>query len=334
LNFKGRPLITGRLRTGPGQHLPLVAVSIILICCILSAGCIKEGRYYVQDSSIRADRVTASYVTLNVTSTIQNSGGVGSGPLDVRLRAFSADSRLLEAETVTTVPAIGWGASREVSQAVTLPREGSYRLVVAVNPDSTYRGQSEIQVNNLDRLVPDIQQSGLVIDGLDFIVRDTSGNAATIQTDVYVANGGRTGSGPVIVEVKAKELNAGLTADKQQVTLENIDPEKMMMASVPVRVPDQYNYLIEVLIWRDGAVVKRGEGIVRLRPETVVSNDTKIITNRVETAKFVVGQDQMAVSPYSGGIPVTKSPGFGSFAAISSLAALGGLFIIVKRRRI
>lgn len=332
MNFKGRPLTTTRRRSGAGRLLPLVAVSIVLVCCILGAGCLKEGRYSVQDMNIRADQVTASYATLNVTSTIANYNGVASGPLDVRLQAFSTDSRLLVTETVTSVPPPGWGAVREVSQAVTLPREGSYRLVVAVNPDSMYRGQSEIQVNNLDRLVPDIQKSDLVIDGLDFIVKGTSGSTATIQVDVYVANGGRTGSGPVIVEVKAKELNAGLTADKQQATLENVGPEKMTVVSVPVQVPDQYNYLFEVLIWRDGAVIRRGEGIVQLRPETVVGTDTKIITNKVETEKFAVGADQMAASPYSGGIPVTQSPGFGSLAAIGSMAALGVLFIIRKRR--
>ena len=233
---------------------------------------------------------------------------------------------------MTSVPAPGWGTVREVSQAVTLPREGSYRLVVAVNPDSMYHGQSEIQVNNLDRLVPDIQQSDLVIDGLDFIVKGTNGGTAMIQADVYVANGGRTASGPVIVEVKAKELNAGLTADKQQASVETIDPGKMKVVSVPVQVPDQYNYNIEVLIWRDGTVVKRGEGIVRLRPETLVSGDTKIVTNKVETSKFVVGDNQMAPSPYTGAIPVTKSPGFGLIVTIAGVTGLGVLFIMNKRR--
>jgi hypothetical protein len=322
------------MRTGAGRLLPLVAVSMVLVCCVLCAGCLKEGRYSVQDMNIKADQVTASYATLNVTSTIYNFNGMPSGPMDVRLQVFSTDSRLLVTETVTSVPAPGWGAVREVSQAVTLPREGSYRLVVAVNPDSTYRGQSEIVVNNLGRLVPDIQKSDLVIDGIDFIVKETGAGTATIQADVYVANGGRTGSGPVIVEVKAKELNAGLTADKQQATLENVDPEKIRLVSVPVRVPDQYNYLIEVLIWRDGAVIRRGEGVVRLRPETVIGTDTKIITNKVETEKFAVGVDQMAASPYQGGAPLpTRSPGFGPVAALCSIAALGGLAIIRIRRR-
>jgi len=325
-------LIPDRTRAGAGRFVPLAAISLLLMCCILSAGCLKEGTYSVQDMTIRADQVTASYATLNVTSTIYNSRGVASGPLDVRLRAYGTDSRMLVAETVTSVPAPGWGTVREVSQAVTLPREGSYRLVVAVNPDSMYRGQSEIQVNNLERLVPDIQQSDLVIDGLDFIVRGTNGGTATIQADVYVANGGRTGSGPVIVEVKAKELNAGLTADKQQASVETIDPGKMRVVSVPVQVPDQYNYNIEVLIWRDGTVVRRGEGIVRLRPETLVSGDTKIVTNKVETSKFVVGDNQMAPSPYSGAIPTTKSPGFSFVVTIAGVTGLGVLFIMNKRR--
>lgn len=321
------------LTPGAGRYFPLVVLAILLACCVMGAGCLKEGRYSVQDMNIRADRVTASFVTLNVTSTIQNTGGVGSGPVVVRLQAFSGSSRLLETETTTTVPGIGWGETRTVSQAVTLPRDGSYRLVVTVDPDTRYAGQAEIQVSGLERLVPDVQQSGLTIDCMDFIVKGTGSGTATIQADVYVANGGRSESGPVIVEVKAKELNAGLTADKQQATLESIAPEKMRVASVPVKVPDQYNYRIEVLLWRDGAVVKRGEGIVRLRPETLLGNDSRIVTNNIETSKFVVSDDRMVASPY-GGIPAaTKSPGFGLVPAIGGIAALAGLLIVTKGRR-
>lgn len=317
------------MRPDTKLFLHFIAVILLLVCCTAGAGCLKEGRLAVQDMIIKADQITASYVTLNVTSAIQNTGGVASEPLEVRLQAFNTESRLLETETVTTIPGIDWGGTKAVSQSITLPRSGSYRLIVTVFRNDRFKGQGEIQVSNLEQLVPDTQQSGLIIDDMDFIVKNVAGGLATIQTDVYVANGGKTPSGPIIVEVKATELNAGLTADKQQAALDNIDPEKMKVASVPVAVPDQYNYIVETLIWRDGTVVKRSQGIVRLRPEILISNDTKIVTSNIETSKFVASDNRMATSPYN--VPVTKSPGFDTPAALGMLGAVGGYLIIMRR---
>ena len=192
-------------------------------------------------------------------------------------------------------------------------------------------GEGEIRVSNLDQLVPDTQQSGLIIDETDFIVKDVAAGTATIRTDVYVANGGLVSSGPVTVEVKAKELDAGLTADKQQTTLDNIDPEKITVASVPVKVPDQYNYRMEIVIWRNGTIVKRGDGIVQLRPVILNGTSTGAATAGIETSKFIVGDNQMARSPVSTP-PWTKSPGFDLPAAMAALGAAGGFFMISRRR--
>lgn len=298
----------------------VLIVFLTLAGFALTAGCLKQGRLAVEDMNIQAEGVTTSAVTLNVSSSLRNTGGVAGSPFDLRLRAFNTESGFLEAEQTTQVPGIEWGGGRLISQNIVLPRKGSYRLVEAIYLGSTLSGQGEVTVNNLEQLTPDTQQSGLIIEDMDFIVRKVSGDSAVIQADIYVANGGGVSSGLVTIEVKAKEMDAHLTADKQEARIENIDPEKIGIGSATLTVPDQYNYQVQALIWRNGTIVRRGEGIVQLRPGILVSNGSEILSTKIDTSKFVADGARMTQSPYPYS---TKAPGFGGVLAILALIGIG-----------
>jgi hypothetical protein len=312
------------------RHLTAILAITLLAVCLLTAGCLREGYISVKDMDIQAEHVTASYVTMNVTTHLQNAGGAGDRDLDLRLNAFNTDSGLLEAEQATTVPGIGWGETRAVSQTLVLPREGSYTLVATAYRGNKNLGNHQITIRNLDQLVPDTQKSDLVIEEMDFIVKSVNGGSAVIQADIYVANGGSSPSGPVLVEAKAKEMDARLTADKQQVTIANIDPEKIGVASIQLTVPDQYNYVVDALIWRNGSIVKRGEDTVQLRPGKLISNNSQLTTVKIDTSRFVVGEGQMTSSPYA--MSTMKSPGFSLPLVLMSLA-IAGICAIRWRRR-
>jgi hypothetical protein len=203
--------------------------------------------------------------------------------------------------------------------------------VTTVYRGDLFRGQGEITVNNLEQLTPDIQQSGLIIEDMDFIVKKVTGSSAVIQTDIYVANGGKGSSGPIRIEVKAKEMDAHLTADKQQTEIPAIDPEKIGVGSVSLTVPDQYYYVVEALIWRNGSIVKRGEGVVQLRPGVLVSNGSQIVGVKIDTSKFIAREGQMATSPNSAPY-ATKSPGFAAEISLLSLAAIGAITILSRKQ--
>ena len=152
---------------------------------------------------------------------------------------------------------------------------------------------------------------------------------ATIQTDIYFTNDNRVPSGAFDIEVKAKEEDAGLLADKQRARVESIQPDATRVSSVSLSVPDQYNYVVEVIVWKNETIVKRGEGNVRLRPGMLVKNDTQFVTKKIETSQFV------GESGYASAIPapyVTKSPGFGAPLVLAALAALAVLVHLRRRQ--
>lgn len=316
-------------KTTTHTMLPFVLL-ICLAVLVFSAGCLKESSVAVTDITVGADKVTGAEVTLNVTTEIQNIRGVSTGISRIQLKAYDTTSGLVIAEQASDAGFLGIGGSGAVTQNLTLPRAGSYRLVSTVFENGQRKGQGEKTVYNLERLTPDVQETGLSITDIDFLVRKVAGDKATIQTDIYFTNDNRVPSGAFEIEVKAKEEDAKLLADKQRAHIESIQPDATRVSSVSLTVPDQYNYVVEVLVWKNDTIVKRGEGYVRLRPGMMVKNDTQFVTKKIETSKFIGEEGYWAGSS---GIPVTKSPGFGAPLVLTALATLAVLVHIRRRRQ-
>jgi len=309
----------------------LIFILLCLGILIISAGCLKESSVAVTGITVGAQKVTGAEVTLNVTSDIQNTYGVSSGIARVQLRAYDTESGLVVAERFDDAGFLGVRGSGSVSQTIDLPRKGSYRLVSSVYENGQRKGTGEITVYNLERLTPDIQETGLSISDIDFLVKKVAGERAEIQTDIYFTNDNRAPSGTFDVEVKAKEEDAKLLADKQKTHVESIQPDATRVSSVTLSVPDQYNYVVEVLVWKNDTIVKRGEGNVRLRPGTQVAKDTLFVTKQIETSKFVQNSGSSPVSP----VPqpyATKSPGFSPPLVIIALGALVMLAYVRRRQ--
>jgi hypothetical protein len=313
-------------------HTALPGLLFFLMVLALSAGCLKDSSVAVTAITVGAQKVTGSEVTLNVTSEIQNTYGVSSGIARVQLRAYDTGSGLVVAEQTSDAGFLGIRGSGSVSQTIVLPRKGSFRLVSTVFENGQRKGQGELTVYNLERLTPDIQETGLAITDIDFLVRKVAGDRATIQTDIYFTNNNRAASGPFEIEVKAKEEDAKLLADKQRASVESIQPDATRVSSVTLSVPDQYNYVVEVLVWKNETIILRGEGNVRLRPGVQVAKDTQFVTNQIETSKFV--QESAEPAGYASAIPqpyaTMKSPGF---SAPLVLAALGSVGVLASMRR-
>ncbi len=308
------------------------ALPVVLLLCltvlVLSAGCLRESGVTVSSITVGAQSVTGADVTLNVTTDVQNTYGVSSGISRVQLRAYDTGSGLVVAEQTGDAGYLGIRGSGSISQTLVLPRKGSYRLVSTVFENGQRKGQGEITAYNLERLTPDNQETGLAISDIDFLVKKVSGDRVDIQTDVYFTNDNRAASGPFEIEVKAKEEDARLLADKQRASVESIRPDATRVSSVTLSVPDQYNYVVEVLVWKNETIVKRGEGNVRLRPGMQVDRNTQFVTKQIETSKFVQDSGPAGMSP----VPYTtmKAPGF---AAPLGLVALGSLAVLVHLRR-
>ncbi|MFA0821747.1 MAG: PGF-CTERM sorting domain-containing protein [Methanomethylovorans sp.] len=310
-------------------------VIFLLTLVSLSSGCIKnfekESNIIITDTELSADKVTSSFVDINVTTYILHTSGVQKNDTSLQLKVFDSNTDFLKSRKVIEVGPIKEGETSSVSQSIRLPREGTYRVEFVLSDGNKTKSTAEIYLSGLERLKTDVQEIGIGIDSIDFLVRKVVGNNVVIESDVYLTNSGSNVSQDYKMLVKAREMDARLIADKVWTTTGLIGPEETVVRSVNLTVPDNYNYVVEVLVWKDNVLVKRGEDYVQLNPQKVIDKNKTVESKDIVTSDFVVEETPTEApsgeTPYEE--PEMGTPGFGSGLAIISLIAA---FIIFRRR--
>lgn len=303
-----------------------VALLLILFLTVVSfSGCLKEGELSVSTMDVSAERITSSSATINVTTYIENDKGGDSSNVSLLLKATDKDSGLLQLQERRFIGKVKKGSTAIVSQQVVLPRKGSYELEVTLFEGDVKKARGWKTISNLDSLLPNIKSSGIDIPEIDFIVRNTTGSRVIIQSDILFSNEGRQRTPGYKVQVKAKEQDADLIADKGWIDLGGIAPDTTIVKSINLTVPDQYNYIVQVLIWNNATIIKRGEGQVLLRPGEKLAEGEHVETRNIKTSDFVTSAPaKNAVAP-SPGFGNKMAPGFDIIQGFLSISCI--LFI-------
>jgi hypothetical protein len=309
------------------------ALIFLLALATFGSGCVKnfeeESYLYITDTELSADKVTSSFVDLNVTTYIFHERGVQKSNTSLELKVFDRSTGLLKLRKTVDVGSIKEGETSSISQSIRLPKEGQYRIESVIYEGNKTKHTSEVQLSGLEGLKTDVQEIGIGIDSMDFLVKKVVGNNVVIENDIYLTNAGSNMSQDYKMLVKAREIDARLIADKVWTTTGMISPEETIVRSVNLTVPDNYNYVVEVIIWKDNTIVKRGEDYVQLNPEKVIDKDKTVESKDVTTSDFVVEETPTETPAYEVPYEETQTPGFGSGLAIISLIAV----LIMFRRR-
>ncbi|MGB3908701.1 MAG: PGF-CTERM sorting domain-containing protein [Methanomethylovorans sp.] len=310
-------------------------MTLLLALVIFGSGCVRdfdEGSHmYITNTELSAHKVASSFIDLNITTYVFHESGVQKSNASLELKVFDRSTGLLELRKTADVGFIKEGETSSISQSIRLPKEGQYRIESVLYEGNKTKYASEVQLSGLEGLKTDVQEIGIGIDSMDFLVRKVVGNNVVIENDIYLTNAGSNVSEDYKVLVKAREMDARLIADKIWTTTGIIGPEETIVRSVNLTVPDNYNYAIEVIIWKDNTIVKRGEDYVQLDPEKVIDKDKTVGSKDVKTSDFVVEEKPTEIPAYDVPHEGTETPGFGSVFAIVALITA---FLTFRRRYI
>jgi len=295
------------------------------------SGCVRsfeeESYYSIKDMDISADRAGTSFVDLNVTTYVEKYQGDTEKNASLLLKVYSRESGLLETQEEIKLGTLEKGETRAVSQSLSLPKNGGYNIRSVLFEEDTQKGSGEINVYNLDFLPADVQDIGLEISEMDFRVRKVEDGKVLIESDIYLTNEGKKTSQDLRMLVKVRELDAGLLADKVWTRTGEVKPETTVIRSVNLTMPDQYNYAVEVLIWNNDTIVRRGEDYIQLNPEVEVKDKTSTETKEIQTSEFEI-VDESEMVPEEEYAEEEGAPGFSLFLAAVLLCSAS-----VLRRR-
>jgi len=303
----------------------------ILLISLTTCGCLRdfeESRLRVTDIDISPERVTSTSVLLNVTTYVENYGNEGSGEAKLLLKAFDSASGLLVGETTTTAGSIDKSKTLPVSQLIDVKREGGYRIDVVLFEDEKRLRQRSVSIYGIGDLTPNINDIGIRIQEMDFLVENVTGSRVTIGVDLYLTNEGDFTSEDLPMLIKAREVDAGLLADKVWISTGSIEKEKTIINSCEIAVPDGYNYIVEALIWKNDTIVERGEGVVQLNPKRTIPKDEEIVSSDIRVEDFMPEPEERE---YMETGAKKKVPGFTS--AMTGIAVMIAIFMLIRIRR-
>jgi hypothetical protein len=309
----------------------------IILVALMTGGCLQdfeESRLRVNDIDISAERITSTNVLLNVTTYVENNGNGESGEVKLILKAFDSMSGLLVDETATSAGHINKDKTIPVAQLINVERDGGYRIDIVLFEDDERLRQRSVKISGIGDLIPNINDIGIRIQEMDFLVENVTDSRVTISVDIYLTNEGGCTSEDLPMLVKAREVDAGLLADKVWITTGKIEKEKTIINSCDIAVPDGYNYIVEALIWRNDTIVERGEGVVQLNPKRTIPADEEIISDEIHAEDFMPTPAPTPAEMEYGrvsGATEKKMPGFTS--AMTGVTVMIVIFMLIRIRR-
>lgn len=324
-------------------------ISLLLIVTMFAAitisGCMSKSveatPLRVTDIDIVPGNIKTSTVELKVTTYIKNTGDEAAGAsknTSLLLRAISTDKEFLTNQTETFVGKIPKGKTVNVTQVIWLPKKGGYDLQAKLFEDGEEKDTGYRTVYDLQSLPADSQNTGLRIDGIDFMVRKADEGKVVIQSDIYVTNFGAKPSQDYGLMVKATDIDSKLVADKQWSRTGIIAPDETAIRSINLSVPDRYNYVVDVLIWSNSTIVGQGNDYVQLNATTMLGDKERMASRGTNTGRFVTAAaaeespaEALKVSGFANATsrPTEAAPGFCASLAVAAIA----LVAVMGRRK-
>ncbi len=335
--------IRNQLRYGimkPGNLLAILLASAVIlslaVVLVNKDALVSETEFgpplflSIREVDVKPVEVTSAIVEVNVTAYI-NQGGGKTRNASMLIRAIRSDTKLLEAQVFTPFNGTGSDKTLIVSQNLKVERNGGYELKILLFNNGMILDSGSVNIVGLNALTPQSKRSGIILNNMDFTVKGVSAGRVAIASDIYLENRGSQATENLNLIVKAREAASNLLADKTTSETGVIASESTAIKNVKLDVPDEYNYMVVVELWKGDVMINTWEKAVLLAPSKTVPKETVEKKVDIEVSKFVrEGGAPEGVPPFAKPTPTParKESGFEAAAAITAL-----IIVLLLRRR-
>jgi PGF-CTERM protein len=236
-------------------------------------------RISLVELAISPGAVGGENATLEVTPALQHRGGDAE---DVRivLRAVDRDTGFVTATDELAFGTLESDGETRLTGSLTVERQGDYdvQAVVYVNGTRTRVGSRE--VSGVGSLTPAYRDTPLEFQSFDagmpvieYRIRDVTDNQTTLDVSTYLTNTGSRSVGGLELVLTARQNGSNVVADRTTIQIDDVGSGKTATPSGELVVPDDYNYYLDAVLWRDGTVVATARSTANLAPGTGLTVD-------------------------------------------------------------
>jgi len=315
----------------------VVSLAIVLInsdALITETVYKPSASFSIREVDVKPVEVTSSLIEVNVTAYIYHGEGEAKNAM-MLIRAINSNTGLLESEVSTLIPESDRDKTVTASAKLKVDRNGNYDFRILLYDNGSIRESGSVGIKGLNALTPAAKMSGVSVNNIDFIVTAASGGRASIRSDVYLENKWAAPSENMNMIVKARQAESNLLADKRSSETGIVAGEATSVKSVQLDVPEGYNYMMVVELWKGDVMVNTWEKALMLAPTKTVPKESQEKKMNIEVTKFVreggapsVPGEMDKGAPSYAATPKME-PGFEAIVAIAAL-----ILVIALRRRL
>jgi hypothetical protein len=328
------------------------ATVIVLLSLVLAAGCTSSrppaGYVTIRSVDISIpDGQPPSNVTTVVVVPYLDAVYADVGNVDLRISAKEAGTDIVVAQKVLSIGNLTNGRTEKAEVTLALENGRRYDIWATVWQDGRMRESGSVNVFLPDRTTAGrrLAYSLLTVTAIDVMTPEIDADPITLDIVTDITNGGSVSSGDLAMEVRAVNLQTGITAVRESRSLGTVAGGSAATKQVRVTVPNGYDYEIGIKLIEGGAAFATSTGRVTLAPppQVILANGAVLdsgkgtspvslpVPTAAPTAPSSAQVGQFKVQ--SSGAPVpTQAPGFA--AALAAVALLGaGAAVCAGRRR-
>lgn len=307
--------------------------------------------------TIAADDVAGETATLEVDTYLEDRG-VPAENVTVVHRTTNTDTSLIEDTTALEAGVVEPDTEDIVSGTIDVPREGSHEIETFVYVDGMRVESTTHRISGLDSLTPAYAETGLDfhrfgedgaspladVPAIEYSIESADGETAQLDVSSYLTNGGDETANALEVELKARQADSNIVADRKTVDVGAVDSGDTATPSATLEVPDEYQYQLDAILWLDGTIVATDRAGADLRPESVVENASDADERGLDAGDFEEDDDALEAvedDAADDGEPARDAPeeeaedaadGTPGFGLVAAAAALLAALALTRRK--
>ncbi|AEA47862.1 DUF7490 domain-containing protein [Archaeoglobus veneficus] len=291
----------------------------------------KPEREFVEIRNIemKVDRVNESHAEITFIVSIYRSELVKNATLIISV--YDRQTNLLLGKKAVDIAEKGDEGLSELNITLPFEKDRDYRIAFEIRKDNMPIQRKEMGLRGLETLVPPDKELKLVLKDVDFEITGVYGNKAIVKARFYIET--MRDYDDVTFHVKAVQYESGVLANESWIELQKVEKGKTLLVESVLSVPKDYNYLVKIEAWRNGAMLKTWSKALNLAPTKTLPENITEEKVRFEIEEFVKGYRPVATPAPT--TPVVyerkaQAPGFEILAAI----AAGGAVLWMRKKRL
>lgn len=235
----------------------------------------------VAELSVEPGDVAGGTTELGLRARVAHSGNPATN-VSVRFRAIDADSGFVVAEQRTGLGELADEGWHPANATLRVERAGGYVLEAKV-----FRGDQPVdtarrEVSGVAALTPAYAETGVAFTDRGTLptVLVAVGSVADNRTELEIAasltNEGDDASSDLRTVVVVRQAESNVVAGRAETEVGEIRAGRTEYAEATVTVPSEYNYYVDVALYKDGVLVDSTRSVANLDPtERIEPNVTE-----------------------------------------------------------